>query len=130
VVKPRLADFVDQKRVREAILRAEQTTTAPITVSIVPNFKGEIRRAAHRELRRRGLTKAPARNAVHFLVVPARREFAIVGDAGAHAALGQSAWDSVASTVAEHFKRGDPTGGLVAGIDQVGAHLARHFPRT
>jgi len=35
----------------------------------------------------------------------------------------------VAATVQEHFRRGDPTAGLVAGIEEIGAHLARHFPR-
>jgi uncharacterized membrane protein len=129
MVNSRLHGFVDKGRVQEAILRAEQSTDAPISVSIVPNFSGDVRHAAHRALRRQGHTQSPARNAVHFLVVPSRREFAIVGDAGAHDALGQAVWDSVASTVQEHFRRGDPTAGLVAGIDEVARHLAEHFPR-
>jgi uncharacterized membrane protein len=129
VVNSRLHQFVDKERVREAILRAEQSTEAPISVSIVPNFSGDVRHKAHHALRRHGFTKLPARNAVHFLVVPSRREFAVVGDAGAHERLGQAVWDSVASTVQEHFRRGDPTAGLVAGIDEIGRHLAQHFPR-
>jgi uncharacterized membrane protein len=38
-------------------------------------------------------------------------------------------WDSVAATVEKHFRLGDPTAGLVAGIEEVGHLLARHFPR-
>ncbi len=129
MVRSRLHDFVDKERVQETILRAEQATDAPISVSIVPNFRGDVLRAAHRALRQRGLTQLPARNAVHFLVVPSRRELAIVGDAGAHDRLGQAVWDSVAATVLEHFRSGDPTAGLIAGIEEVGRHLARHFPR-
>ena len=130
MVNVRLDQFIDNERVRAAIARAEQTTDAPISVSIAPHFWGDINRTAHRVLRRQGLTRLPARNAVHFFVVPSRRKFAVVGDAGAHERLGQDVWDSVAATVQEHFRRGDPTAGLVAGIEEVGRHLARHFPRT
>lgn len=129
MVNARLHRFVDKQRVREAIARTEETTDAPIAVSIAPHVKGDIHAAALRDLHRRGLSRAPDRNAVHFFVVPSRREFAVVGDAGAHERLGQEAWSSVAATVEKHFRQGDPTTGLVAGIEEVGRHLARYFPR-
>ncbi len=129
MVNAGLHRFVDKKRVREAIVRAEEATAAPIAVSIVPHVPGDVHAAALRALHRRGLYRAPDRNAVHFFVVPSRREFAVVGDAGAHERLGQDVWNSVAATVEKHFRLGDPTAGLVAGIEEVGRHLARHFPR-
>ena len=121
--------FVDEKRVKDAIVRAEATTTAPISVTIAPHVEGDVHAAALRDLHRRGRSRAGERSAVHFFVVPSRREFAVVGDAAAHARLGQAAWDDVAATVEKHFRLGDPTAGLVAGIQEVGSHLARHFPR-
>jgi uncharacterized membrane protein len=124
-----LRRFVDEKRVKDAIVRAEATTTAPISVTIAPNVKGDVHAAALRDLHRRARSRAGERSAVHFFVVPSRREFAVVGDAAAHARLGQAAWNGVASTVEKHFRLGDPTAGLVAGIEKVGSHLARHFPR-
>ncbi len=129
MVNAKLHQFVDEKRVREAIVRAEAATTSPIAVSIVPHVAGDVHAAALRALHRRGLSRARDRNAVHFFVVPSRREFAVVGDAGAHERLGQEAWKSVAATVENHFRLGDPTAGLVAGIEEVGRLLARHFPR-
>ena len=129
MVNAKLHRFVDKKRVREAILRAEESTTAPISVSIVPHVEGDVHAAALRALGRHGLSRAPDRNGVHFFVVPSRREFAVVGDAGAHDRLGQAAWDSVAATVESHFRAGDPTAGLIAGIEEIGRSLARHFPR-
>jgi uncharacterized membrane protein len=122
--------FVDKKRVREAIVRAETATASPISVSIVPHVTGDVHAAALHDLHRRRRSRAPERNAVQFFVVPSRREFAVVGDAGAHERLGQDAWKSVAATVEQHFRLGDPTAGLVAGIEEVGQLLARHFPRT
>jgi uncharacterized membrane protein len=121
--------FVDEKRVKDAIVRAEATTTAPISVTIAPHVKGDVHAAALRDLHRRGRSRAAERNAVHFFVVPSRREFAVVGDAAAHECLGQEAWNAVAATVEKHFRLGDPTAGLVAGIEDAGRHLARHFPR-
>ncbi len=121
--------FVDKKRVRAAIVRAEAETDAPIAVSIVPHVTGDVHAAALRALHKRGLSRAPNRNAVHFFVVPSRREFAVVGDAAAHERLGHEVWKNVVATVEKHFRAGDPTAGLVAGIEEVGAHLAQHFPR-
>jgi uncharacterized membrane protein len=129
MVNARLHRFVDKRRVRDAIVRAEEATDAPISVSIVPHVSGDVHAAALHALHRRGLSRAPGRNAVHFFVVPSRREFAVVGDVGAHERLGKAAWDSVAATVEKHFRLGDPTAGLIAGIEEVGHHLARHFPR-
>jgi uncharacterized membrane protein len=129
MVNAHLHRFVDKKRVRDAIVRAEEATDAPISVSVVPHVSGDVHAAALRSLHRRGLSRAPGRNAVHFFVVPSRREFAVVGDAAAHERLGQEAWDGVAATVEKHLRLGDPTAGIIAGIEEVGRLLARHFPR-
>jgi uncharacterized membrane protein len=129
MVNGNLHQFVDKRRVRDAIVHAEAGTTAPITVSISPHVEGDVHEAALRSLHRRGLSRRRERNAVHFFVVPSRREFAVVGDAGAHERLGQEVWNDVAATVEKHFRQGDPTAGLVAGIEEVGRHLAQHFPR-
>jgi len=129
MVNAQVHKFVDKKRVRAAIVRAEAATTSPIAVSIVPHVSGDVHAAALRDLHRRGLSRARDRNAVHFFVVPSRREFAVVGDAGAHERLGQAVWNSVAATIEKHFRAGDPTAGLIAGIEEVARHLALHFPR-
>jgi uncharacterized membrane protein len=120
---------VDKKRVRDAILRAEKSTTAPISVSIEAHVTGDVHEAAVRSLHRRGLSREAERHAVLFFVVPSRREFAVVGDAQAHDRLGQAAWEDVAATVQKHFRKGDATAGLVAGIEEAGRYLAVHFPR-
>jgi len=125
----KLHRFVDRERVRDAIRRAENLTTAPISASIVPHVAGDVHAAALRALHRHGLSRTPERNAVHFFIVPSRREFAVVGDTGAHERLGQAAWNGIAATVEKHFRDGDPTAGLIAGIDEAGRLLALHFPR-
>ena len=120
--------FVDNKRIAEAIARAEATTGASISVKIAARTSGDIHAAALRAMHIHGLTRRPERNSVLFFVVPSRREFAVVGDTVAHERLGQETWNSVVAIVEKHFRAGDPTGGLVAGIDEVGRYLMRHFP--
>jgi uncharacterized membrane protein len=120
--------FVDKDRVREAVDAAERTTSAPIHVTIAPYFWGSVRRTAERAFHKLRLDQTAQRNGVLFFVVPARREFAVIGDTGAHQAIGQTAWDAVAALVEEHFRAGDPTIGLVHGIEAVARELAEHFP--
>jgi uncharacterized membrane protein len=129
VNRHKLHKFVDKARVRAAIAAAERETSAPIVVSIAPYFWGNVRKTAERAFRKHGLDRAPERNGVLIFVVPSRRQFVVLGDVGAHEALGQAAWDAVVATVAGHFRDGDPTRGLELGIEQLGQRLSEHFAR-
>jgi uncharacterized membrane protein len=68
------------------------------------------------------------RNGVLIFVVPSRRTFVVLGDEGIHAKVGDAFWRAVADAISRRFKNGDFTGGLVEGIETVGAALAEHFP--
>lgn len=129
VRRRRLHRFVEVKRVREAILKAEESTDAPIFVSISPYFWGNVRRTAERVFRKHGLDNTVNRNAIFFFVVPSRRQFAIIGDAGAHEKLGQSTWNAIVEIMQSHFARGNATAALVQGIQDIARELARHYPR-
>ncbi len=124
-----LRRFVDKERIRAAIRRAETSTDAAIAVSISAHVAGDIHAAALRALHARRHSRKRNGGVVEFFVVPSRREFAVVGDAAAHERLGQETWDDVVATVQKYFREGDPTAGLVAGIEDIGQKLAHHFPR-
>lgn len=130
VRRRKLHHFVDKKRVHEAILAAEESTEAPIFVSIAPYFWGSVQRTAQAVLRKHARRRGAKGNAVLFFLVPSRRQFAIVGEAEAHEKLGQRAWDAVTEVMQTHLRDGDPTAALVQGIGAVGPELARHFPRA
>jgi uncharacterized membrane protein YgcG len=119
---------VDGSRVRTAIEAAERRTSGEIRVSVAPYFWGNVRRVAERAFDRLGMTATRERNGVLFFIVPARRRFVVLGDAGIHAKVGQEFWDKVAAAISERFHEGDYTGGLEAGIGAVGEQLATHFP--
>jgi putative membrane protein len=129
MVNPDLHRFVDRNRVRAAIRRAESSTHAAIAVKISAHVDGDVHAAAMAELQARARSRKRGQVAVVFFVAPSRREFAVVGDASAHERLGQETWDAIVALVQEHFRAGDPTAGLVAGIEEIGRRLAHHFPR-
>jgi len=120
---------VDKVKVKRAIQKAESRTSGQICVSLSPPFWGDVRKVAESVFERLGLASTEDRNAVLFFVVPARHKFVVLGDRGLHEKVGQEFWYSIARTVAERFRQGDFTDGIVAGIEVVGEGLARHFPR-
>lgn len=120
---------IDRARVEEAIEQAERLTSGEIRVSIAPLFWGDVWSAARRAFVRLGMDRTRERNGVLFFVVPSRRRFCVLGDAGIHAKVGSAFWEAVVREVAGPFRAGDMTLGLERGIAAVGARLAEAFPR-
>jgi uncharacterized membrane protein len=129
VMKRGAHDFVDRELVRAAINAVEQRTTARIHVSIAPPFWGDVHRTTKRAFKHHRLAHTPDRNGVLFFLVPSRRRFVILGDIAAHEKVGQQVWDHVAAVMEEGLRSGDPTEALIRGIEELGQHLATHFPR-
>jgi uncharacterized membrane protein len=94
----------------------------------MPALLEELHGGGERAFVRLGMTATKDRNAVLFFIVPSRRRFVVLGDAGIHAKVGQEFWEKVAASMADDFRKGDFTRGLVRGIEEAGAQLAAHFP--
>lgn len=54
----------------------------------------------------------------------------IVADRGIHARVGADAWRQVCERMEAAFHQGDYEGGVIAGVQAVTVHLARHFPAS
>src|SRR6202167_3463319 len=67
-------------------------------------------------------------NGVLIYVQLADHSVEIVADRGVARRVGQSEWDGVCRMMEEHFRAGRFKIGSIAGVDAVGALLARHFP--
>ncbi len=124
----RLLKTIDVAAVRTAIEAAERMTSGEIRVSVSRFFWGSVRRVGGRAFVRLGMTATKDRNAILFFIVPSRHRFVVLGDEGIHAKVGQKFWDSVAAAMAEDFRKGAFTEGLIGGIKEAGARLAAHFP--
>lgn len=119
---------IDVDRVKAAIAEAERATSGEVRVSVARFFWGNVRRAAEGAFSRMGMTGTKDRNGILFFIVPARKKFVVLGDAGIHAKVGQDFWDCVAGLMSKHFKKGEFTEGLVEAIGEAGRQLAAHFP--
>ena len=129
MLRRQLRQRIDEEAVKTAIVEAERGTTGEIRVSLSTFFWGDVRKTAERSFERLGMTATARRNGVLFFLVPSRRKFAVLGDAGIHDKVGQGFWDAITAAVEGRFRKGDFTGGLVLGIAEAGRVLALHFPR-
>jgi uncharacterized membrane protein len=128
MTRRKMLKVIDASRIKEAIVAAERVTSGEIAVSIAPLFWGNVEKAAQKAFVRLHVANTREHNGVLIFVVPSRRKFVVLGDSGIHEKVGQSFWDAVAAQLSHHFRRGDFTGGLIKGIEEVGAQLAAHFP--
>ncbi len=124
----KLMRTVDVERVKAAIAAAERVASGEIRVSVSRFFWGSVRRAAEKAFLRLGMTRTKDRNGILFFIVPARKRFTVLGDAGIHAKVGQEFWESLAGVMSGQFRKGEFTEGLVAAIEEAGRQLAAHFP--
>ncbi len=126
MVSPR---SIDRAAVKAAVLAAERSTSGEIVVSIAPWFWGSVDKAADFAFAKLGIGHTRDRNGVLLFVCPRRRRFVVLGDDAIHAKVGQAFWDAAAAAIGERFRARDLTGGIVQGIEMIGAQLAAHFPR-
>ena len=124
----KLLKTIDVDRVKAAIAAAERETCGEVRVSVSRFFWGPVRSVAERAFARLGMAKTKDRNAVLFFIVPSRKKFVVLGDQGIHDKVGQDFWECVAGLMSGHFKKGEFTEGLVAGIGEAGRELAAYFP--
>jgi len=124
----KLLKTIDVDKVKAAVAAAERATSGEVRVSVSRFFWGGVRRAAERAFDRLGVSRTRDRNGVLFFIVPARKKFVVLGDAGIHARVGQEFWDSLAGLMSARFRNGEFTEGLVEAIEEAGRRLAAHFP--
>lgn len=124
----KLMKTIDGERVLAAIREAERRTSGEIRVSVARLFWGNVRGVAEKAFVRMKISGTRDRNGILFFIVPARRRFAVLGDSGIHAKVGQEFWDALAALLSESFRKGEFTEGLVRAIGAAGERLAEHFP--
>jgi uncharacterized membrane protein len=52
----------------------------------------------------------------------------IVADRGINAAVGHDTWAAICAAMEAEFRNGNFEGGVIAGVQSITRHLAKHFP--
>jgi uncharacterized membrane protein len=120
---------LDNDRIVAAILEAENRSRGEIRVHVTNQAPAEVEAAARAQFEKLDMTKTDLRNGVLIYVAPASQTFAVIGDTVIHECCGSTFWADVAAAMQEDFRAGRFTEGIVKGVHEAGAALARYFPR-
>ncbi len=129
MLRRRLLTRDQERAIVEAIERAERMTSAEIRVVVERRCPGgdPYARAVER-FEELGMTHTKQRNGVLVYVALRDHKFAIIGDEGIHERVGDEFWREVSDAMRRAFREGGVVAGIVAGVEQAGEALARHFP--
>ncbi len=120
----------EQDRIRDAVIAAESETSGEIRIHIESSLEGDVLDRASWIFTRIRMHKTEKRNGVLFYLAVSDRKFAIIGDSGINAVVGNDFWDSVKDLMQERFRQGRFTDGLVEAVTMAGKKLKDHFPFT
>jgi uncharacterized membrane protein len=120
---------LDNDRIVAAILDAEARSRGEIRVHVSNQEAPEVEAAARAQFEKLDMTKTDLRNGVLIYVAPRSQKFAVIGDKGIHERCGPDFWTGIAAAMEADFRAGRFTDGIVKGVHEAGAALARYFPR-
>ncbi len=102
----------------------------PIRYRLVPASvkRARARRRAMEQFIAQNMHTTAGRTGVLIFVSVAERHAEIVADTGIHARVPEGTWDAIVHRLTEAFAAGRPVDGFVVAIEDVGQHLATHFP--
>ncbi len=112
-----------------AIKAAENRTSGEIRVHLESHTDEPNLEHAKKVFEKVGMTETELRNGVLFYLAVADRQFSIIGDKGINDVTPDDFWDNIRDTAQAHFKKGEFTEGLIAGIEMAGKALKEYFPR-
>jgi len=119
----------DLESLGSAVRQAEAKTSAEIRVHLDHHCSGEAMARAVAVFERLGMHRTAARHGVLIYVSVGDHKLAVLGDLGIHERVGQAYWERLVEAVLAHFRDERPRDGLLHAVGEVGAILARHFPR-
>ncbi|MBO4656480.1 MAG: TPM domain-containing protein [Bacteroidales bacterium] len=117
-----------QKRIVEAIVRAEDCTSGEIRVHVEPKCKTDPVERAVKVFNRLEMYDTAARNGVVIYLAYETRACAIVGDVAINEVIPEGFWDGILAGMKVAFAAGSFTEGIIAAVEAVGNALSEYFP--
>lgn len=118
----------DEQRIVAAIEAAELLTSGEVRVHLNDSCDGDPLRDAQKQFQKLGMHRTAERNGILFFIALESHKFAVVGDLGIHAKVGQSFWEGIRDHMIPSLKAGQWVDALEFGIAEAGRALALHFP--
>jgi len=119
----------DLASIKDAVGEAELNTSAEIRVYLDKHVKGDPLDHAAYLFEKLGMSATALRNGVMIYIAYSDRKFCIIGDIGIHQYVGNEFWKTISDKMVESFKAGLMREGVTNAVKEVGAVLAKHFPR-
>lgn len=120
----------EKAAIQKAIQNAEMQTSGEIRVHIENVCKEDVLDHTAFLFKHLDMHKTELRNGILFYLSVEDHQFAVIGDAGIHAKVGDDFWENIKNEMIDHFKKGEFCIGLCEGIDKAGEQLKTFFPRS
>jgi uncharacterized membrane protein len=118
----------EQQLIRDAIAKAEKTTSGEIRICVEKTCKEDVLDRAAKYFYQLDMDKTRLRNGVLIYLATVDHKFAIIGDAGINKMVPVDFWDTTKNEMLERFKQGNLVGGIITGITRAGEKLGAFFP--
>lgn len=120
--------YVAQVAAFAAVLAA--TLPRPVRYWLVPKSikRARAHRRAMEQFVSQNLHTTSGRTGVLIFISVAERHAEIVADAGIEQRVPKGTWQEIVTRLISAFRAGRHTDGFVVAIEEVGGHLATHFP--
>ena len=120
----------DRERIKQAIGKAEMQTSGEIRVYIDDECKEDVMDQAAFVFAELNMHRTELRNGVLIYLAVEDHKFAIIGDAGIHAKVGDQFWNKIKAEMILRFREGKVTEALEVAILEAGEQLKHFFPRS
>lgn len=118
----------EQKRIVDAIKKAEKSTSGEIRVHIDKRTKITALDRASFLFEKLGMHKTESRNGVLIFLSIENKLFSIIGDVGINAVVPDNFWEEQKNKITTSFKKGVFCEALVCAILEIGEKLREYFP--
>ena len=117
-----------EQRIAAAIEAAELLTSGEVRVHLNDTCNGDALKDAEKVFKRLRMDQTADRNGILFYIALESHNFAVVGDLGIHASVGQSFWDGIRDRMVTELKEGRWLEAIELGVAEAGRALAQYFP--
>ena len=123
------------RRIEQAIAKSEATHSGQIRFVVEGNLdaidilrKKSGKKRAIEIFSQLRVWDTEENNGVLIYLLLADHDFEILADRGVHHHVGEVGWEKISQQMEKCFRQGQFEEGVLQGIEQIGQHLAQHYP--